>query len=105
MKSRSGAVHKASVQDVPAASAEGRAASGDAKPRAGRRTLRHIPELDGIRGIAALMVFGAISASDAFLKQQDVQSVCDGAALAAADRTDEGVVYARGVAGEGFEPS
>ena len=49
--------------------------------------------------VAALMVFGAISASDAFLKQQDVQSVCDGAALAAADRTDEGVVYARGVAG------
>lgn len=49
--------------------------------------------------VAALMVFGAISASDAFLKQQDVQSVCDGAALAAADHTDEGVVYARGVAG------
>ena len=49
--------------------------------------------------VAALMVFGAISASDAFLKQQDVQSVCDGAALAAADRTDEGVVYTRGVAG------
>ena len=49
--------------------------------------------------VAAVMVFGAISASDAFLKQQDVQSVCDGAALAAADRTDEGVVYAQGVAG------
>ena len=42
--------------------------------------------------VAALMVFGAIAASDAFLEQQDVQSVCDGAALAAANRTDEAAV-------------
>lgn len=49
--------------------------------------------------VAALMVFGAIAASDAFLEQQDVQSVCDGAALAAANRTDEGAVYSRGVGG------
>ena len=49
--------------------------------------------------IAALMVFGAIAASDAFLEQQDVQSVCDGAALAAANSTDEGALYARGVQG------
>lgn len=49
--------------------------------------------------VAALMVFGAIAASDAFLEQQDVQSLCDGAALAAADRTDEGAVYASGVGG------
>src|SRR6185312_13017730 len=41
--------------------------------------------------LAALMVFGAIAASDAFLEQRQVQSICDGAALAAADRTDEGV--------------
>ena len=34
--------------------------------------------------VAALMVFGAIAASDAFLEQQRVQSACDGAALAAA---------------------
>lgn len=47
--------------------------------------------------IAALMVFGAIAASDAFLEQRAVQSVCDGAALAAADRTDERVVYGNGV--------
>jgi Flp pilus assembly protein TadG len=50
--------------------------------------------------VAALMVFGAIAASDAFLEQQDVQSVCDGAALAGANRTDEGAVYSRGVAGQ-----
>ncbi|MBA3409492.1 MAG: hypothetical protein H0U15_01340 [Geodermatophilaceae bacterium] len=35
--------------------------------------------------IAALMTFGGIAASDAFLKQVDVQTVCDGAALAAAN--------------------
>ena len=38
--------------------------------------------------VAALMAFGAIAASDAFLEQQELQSVCDGAALAAANRTD-----------------
>ena len=47
--------------------------------------------------VAALMAFGAIAASDAFLEQQEVQSVCDGAALAAANRTDEAVVYTDGV--------
>src|SRR4029453_231966 len=43
--------------------------------------------------VAALMAFGAIAASDAFLEQQEVQSICDGAALAAANRTDEAVGY------------
>jgi Flp pilus assembly protein TadG len=47
--------------------------------------------------VAALMVFGAIAASDAFLEQQEVQSVCDGAALAAANEADEAVVYTYGV--------
>jgi Flp pilus assembly protein TadG len=47
--------------------------------------------------IAALMVFGAVAASDAFLEQQEVQSICDGAALAGADRADEAVVYTSGV--------
>jgi Flp pilus assembly protein TadG len=47
--------------------------------------------------LAALMGMGAIAASDAFLQQQRVQSVCDGAALAAAGRTDEGAAYTRGV--------
>ena len=50
--------------------------------------------------VAALMAFGAIAASDAFLEQQEVQSVCDGAALAAANRADEAVVYADGVGTE-----
>ena len=47
--------------------------------------------------VAALMAFGAIAASDAFLEQQQVQSVCDGAALAAANATDEAALYATGV--------
>ena len=46
------------------------------------------------------MAFGAIAASDAFLEQQEVQAVCDGAALAAANRTDEAVVYTSGVGTE-----
>ncbi|MGY2128724.1 pilus assembly protein TadG-related protein [Blastococcus sp. SYSU DS0617] len=47
--------------------------------------------------VAALMVFGAIAASDAFLEQQEVQAVCDGAALAAANQADEAAIYAGGV--------
>jgi Flp pilus assembly protein TadG len=47
--------------------------------------------------VAALMVFGGIAASDAFLEQQAVQSICDGAALAAADQAEEAVVYSLGV--------
>ena len=47
--------------------------------------------------VAALMTVGAIAASSAFLAQQEVQSVCDAAALAAADRADEQAVYTGGV--------
>ena len=70
--------------------------------------MRHVRSEEAERGstlpfvlvcwtVAALMAFGAIAASDAFLEQQAVQSVCDGAAVAAANRTDEGVVYSAGV--------
>jgi len=44
--------------------------------------------------IAAFMTFGGIAASDAFLKQVDVQTVCDGAALAAANEVAPGAAYA-----------
>ena len=47
--------------------------------------------------VAALMVLGAIAASDAFLEQQEVQAVCDGAALAAANAADEAALYTQGV--------
>ena len=39
--------------------------------------------------IATLMVCGGITASAGFLAQRDVQSVCDGAAVAAANALDE----------------
>ncbi|MGY1698831.1 pilus assembly protein TadG-related protein [Geodermatophilus sp. SYSU D00766] len=47
--------------------------------------------------VAVFMVLGAIAASDAFHERQDLQAACDGAALAAANRTDEDRVYATGV--------
>ena len=50
--------------------------------------------------VAALMTFGAIAASDAFLEQQELQSICDGAALAAANQTDEAAVYSAGIGSE-----
>ncbi|MGY1619309.1 pilus assembly protein TadG-related protein [Geodermatophilus sp. SYSU D00691] len=67
-----------------------------------------VPERRGERGsslpfvlvcwtVAALMAFGAVAASHAFLEQQEVQAVCDGAALAAADQADEAAVYTSGV--------
>jgi hypothetical protein len=46
------------------------------------------------------MALGAIAASDAFLEQQDVQAVCDGAAVAAANRADEAAVYTGGLGAE-----
>lgn len=49
--------------------------------------------------VAALMVLGGVTASDAFLEQRAVQSVCDAAALAAANQADEAAVYARGISG------
>ena len=50
--------------------------------------------------VAALMAFGAVAASDAFLEQQQVQAACDGAALAAANHADEAALYTRGVGSE-----
>jgi uncharacterized membrane protein len=44
--------------------------------------------------IALVMVCGGITASVAFLEQRDVQSLCDGAAVAAANEIDEGQYFA-----------
>lgn len=46
-----------------------------------------------VTAIAVLMVCGGITASSAFLAQREVHSVCDGAALAAANAVDEGQYY------------
>lgn len=47
-----------------------------------------IPLILGFFVIALVMAAGAVLASDAFTKQRDLQSVCDGAALAAANAID-----------------
>lgn len=47
-----------------------------------------IPLILGVFLLALLMVGGAVAAGDAFLKQRDLQSVCDGAAAAAASAAD-----------------
>lgn len=53
-------------------------------------------------GIALVMVCGGITASVAFLEQRDVQSLCDGAAAAAANEIDEGQYF--GTAGRDAVP-
>jgi len=47
-----------------------------------------IPLVLGFFLIALLVVAGAVLASDAYTRQRDLQSVCDGAALAAANSID-----------------
>lgn len=53
-------------------------------------------------GIALVMVAGGITASVGFLEQRDVQSLCDGAAVAAANEIDEGQYF--GTAGRDAVP-
>ena len=47
-----------------------------------------IPLILGFFLIGLLMVGGAVLASDAFTHQRDLQSVCDGAAIAGANAID-----------------
>jgi uncharacterized membrane protein len=47
-----------------------------------------VPLILGFFLIALLVVAGAVLASDAFTKQRQLQSICDGAALAAANRVN-----------------
>jgi uncharacterized membrane protein len=47
-----------------------------------------IPLILGFYLIAALVVGGGVAASDAFTKQRELQSICDGAALAASSAID-----------------
>ncbi len=46
--------------------------------------------------IAALLVMGTTTAGSAFLAQRDLQAVCDGAAVRAADAVDEPGAYRNG---------
>jgi len=57
-----------------------------------------IPLVLGFFVLAALLIFGAVTASTAFLAQRDLAAVCDGAAVAAAQSVNEGALYAAGLA-------
>jgi hypothetical protein len=63
-----------------------------------------IPLVLGFFLIAALMIFGAVTASAAFLAQRDLAAVCDGAAVAAAQSVDPTALYASGPAVTGVQP-
>ena len=54
-----------------------------------------LPLVAGFTVIALLLVLGAIDASAAFLAQRDLASVCDGAALSAAQSVSPQSVYER----------
>jgi uncharacterized membrane protein len=69
------------------------AARSMSRTRAGRPDLTAedgstIPLVLGFFLIGLLVVAGAVLASDAYTKQRDLQSICDGAALAAANAVD-----------------
>lgn len=51
-----------------------------------------VPLILGFVVVAALVVSGGVAASDAFVDQRDLQSVCDGAVLAAAGAVDTSAV-------------
>lgn len=60
-----------------------------------------IPLILGFFVVAALVVFGGVAAGDAFVDQRNVQSVCDGATLAAAGAVDTGKFRSGQGAGSG----
>ena len=57
-----------------------------------------IPLVLGFFLIGLLVVAGAVLASDAFTRQRDLQSVCDGAAVAGANAIDAPAARTRGLA-------
>ena len=58
-----------------------------------------IPLILGCFVVAFLVVAGSVAAGDAFLQQRDLQSVCDGAAAAAATSADLGAARETGDVG------
>jgi uncharacterized membrane protein len=58
-----------------------------------------IPLILGCFLLAMLMVAGGVAAGDAFVQQRDLQSVCDGAAAAAASSADLGAARETGDVG------
>lgn len=56
-----------------------------------------LPLLIGCFLLAGVLLTGGIAASAAFLAQRNLQSVCDGAAVAGANVADESVIYGSGL--------
>ncbi len=59
-----------------------------------------IPLILGVFLIAMLMVAGSVAAGEAFVQQRDLQSVCDGAAAAAASSADVNSERRAGLSGD-----
>ncbi len=55
-----------------------------------------VPLILGCFLLAMLMVAGSVAAGDAFLRQRDLQSICDSAAVAAASSVDLGAGRSEG---------
>jgi uncharacterized membrane protein len=54
--------------------------------------------------VAGLVIVGSVVAGSAFLAQRDLQSVCDGAAIAGAQALDDPEFYKSGVGSDGALP-
>jgi hypothetical protein len=63
-----------------------------------------IPLILGFFLIALVMVTGSVAASDAFTKQRDLQSLCDGVAIAAANAADPRALHSQGTSGSSALP-
>jgi Flp pilus assembly protein TadG len=84
--------------------------SGDARARRCARRLASrvrrdergstIPLVLGFFLIGLMLTAGGVSASDAFAKHRDLQSACDGAALAGANAASTQSIHGSGVDGE-----
>ncbi len=64
-----------------------------ARPRRTREGGTILPLVAGFIVVALVLVLGAVDASVAFLAQRDLSSVCDGAALSAAQSVSAKAVY------------
>ncbi|MDR1998919.1 MAG: pilus assembly protein TadG-related protein [Frankiaceae bacterium] len=71
----------------------GRGLLGRARAGAARDEGTTIPLILGFFLIGVLVVAGSVAASDAYLDQQSVQSICDGAALAAVTQLNDLPMY------------
>lgn len=55
------------------------------------------PLLTGLVAIALMLTLAAVAASTAFLRQRDLASICDGAAIAGAQGADLASIYTGGL--------